>query len=165
MSLKKALYKPAAWYKGILLPICESGQCSLREATILASVLAKVSVPVLHSAAAITKIAEMPYSGANSLFIRVLVNKKYSLPYAVVDTLVEVCPLCIHNTSPTHVCLTCIYITYIAFSSFPGRGEGTPGTVASEFIDICPTIQDDYNIWSEGGFETSIEETLSCHYD
>jgi essential nuclear protein 1 len=90
MSLKKALYKPAAWFKGILLPVCESGQCTLREATIIASILAKVSVPVLHSAAAITKIAEMPYTGANSLFIRVLVNKKYSLPYAVVDTLVEV---------------------------------------------------------------------------
>lgn len=23
MALKKALYKPAAWYKGILLPLCE----------------------------------------------------------------------------------------------------------------------------------------------
>ena len=42
MALKKALFKPAAFYKGILLPLCQSQSCSLREATIIGSVLAKV---------------------------------------------------------------------------------------------------------------------------
>lgn len=142
LALKKALYKPAAFYKGILLPLCEvpsnkihiiccllhisslfelffielilltmncyklieliwinwtdcidcfvqSGHCTLREATIVGSVLSKVSIPVLHSSAAIMKIAEMEYSGANSLFLRVLLNKKYALPYRVIDVLVS----------------------------------------------------------------------------
>lgn len=88
LSLKKAVYKPAAFFKGIVLPLCEGGDCTLREATILGSVMAKVSVPVLHAGAAMYKIAQMrDYSGASSLFLRVLVNKKYSLPYAVVDAL------------------------------------------------------------------------------
>jgi essential nuclear protein 1 len=34
------------------------------------------------------RIAEMDYSGPNSLFLRVLIDKKYSLPYKVVDSLV-----------------------------------------------------------------------------
>jgi len=89
LALKKALYKPAAFYKGILLPLCESGDCTLREATIVGSVMSKVSIPVLHSSAAILKIAEMDYSGANSLFLRVLLNKKYALPYRVVDAVVD----------------------------------------------------------------------------
>merc|ERR1712188_209632 len=38
MALKKALFKPAAFFKGILLPLCESGSCSLREAIIVGSV-------------------------------------------------------------------------------------------------------------------------------
>jgi len=88
MSLKKALYKPAAFFKGILLPICEARDCSLREAAIIGSVLTKVSIPMLHSSAALLKIAEMEYSGVNSLFIRVLLDKKYALPFRVIDALV-----------------------------------------------------------------------------
>ncbi|WWC70841.1 uncharacterized protein I206_104793 [Kwoniella pini CBS 10737] len=86
-ALKKGLYKPAAFFKGILFPLCETS-CSLKEAAIVASVLSKVSVPVLHSAAALLRLASMDYSGPNSLFIRTLLDKKYALPYKVVDALV-----------------------------------------------------------------------------
>ncbi|MBW0466234.1 hypothetical protein O181_005949 [Austropuccinia psidii MF-1] len=88
MALKKSLYKPAAFFKGILFPLCESGTCTLKEAVILGSVLAKVSVPVLHSGAALLKLSEMEYTGPTSVFIRVLLDKKYALPYKVVDALV-----------------------------------------------------------------------------
>ena len=44
---------------------------------------------MLHSAVAILKLAEMPYSPANTLFMRTLMLKKYALPYRVVDALVE----------------------------------------------------------------------------
>lgn len=66
--------------------------------------VAKKKVPVLHSAAALLRIAQMDYTGwflwdlnlnvinvligPNSLFIRVLIDKKYQLPYKVVDALV-----------------------------------------------------------------------------
>lgn len=87
-ALKKGLYKPAAWFKGILFPLCESGTLTLKESAILSSVLTKVSIPMLHSAAALLRLSEMAYSGPNSLFIRVLLDKKYALPYKVVDALV-----------------------------------------------------------------------------
>lgn len=73
----------------MLLPLCASGTCTLREAVIVSSVLRRVSVPVLHSAAALLRLAEMPYSGTTSFFIRVLLDKKYALPYRVVDALVD----------------------------------------------------------------------------
>ena len=41
----------------------------------------RVSFPVLHSAAALARLASMAYSGVNSFFIRVLLDKKYALPY------------------------------------------------------------------------------------
>ncbi|CAI8019859.1 Bystin [Geodia barretti] len=88
MALKKALFKPAAFFKGILLPLCESGTCTLREALIISSVLAKCSIPMLHSSAALLKIAEMEYSGTNSIFIRTLLDKKYALPYRAIDAVV-----------------------------------------------------------------------------
>eukprot|EP00794_Sanderia_malayensis_P018068 gene18068-19877_t len=88
MALKKALYKPAAFFKGILLPLCQAGNCTLREAVIIGSVLTKCSIPLLHSSAALLKIAEMDYNGANSVFLRLLIEKKYALPYRVIDALV-----------------------------------------------------------------------------
>lgn len=88
MALKKSLFKPAAFFKGLLLPLCDSGTCTLREALIIGSVLVKTSVPMLHSSAALLKLAEMDYNGANSIFIRTLLDKKYALPYRVVDAVV-----------------------------------------------------------------------------
>jgi essential nuclear protein 1 len=88
-ALRKAVYKPAAFYKGILLPMASGGQCSIKDATVMASVLQKVSVPANHSAAVLLKLTEMPYSGPTSLFIRVLLNKKYALPHRVIDSLVN----------------------------------------------------------------------------
>jgi len=87
MALKKSVYKPAAFFKGILLPLCKEG-CTLREAVIVASVLQKVSIPVHHSAVAIHKLACMTeYNGAASIFIKTLLNKKYSLPAPVITSL------------------------------------------------------------------------------
>ena len=41
---------------------------------------------MLHSAAALLRIAEMEWSGTNSWFVRVLLDKKYALPYRVVSS-------------------------------------------------------------------------------
>jgi hypothetical protein len=88
LALKRALYKPSAFFKGLLLPLCET-QCTLREALIISSVLTKVSVPMLHSAVAILKLAQMDFTPANALFLRTMLLKKYALPYRVVDALVD----------------------------------------------------------------------------
>jgi essential nuclear protein 1 len=87
MSLKKAVYKPAAFFKGILLPLCNEN-CTLREAAIVASVLQRVSIPVHHSAVAIHKLAQLEYTGSASIFIKTLLNKKYSLPAPVIGSVV-----------------------------------------------------------------------------
>lgn len=86
-ALLKAAFKPAAFYRGIILPLCSTA-CSLKKAVVFASVVAKTSIPVLHSAVALMKLAEMDYSGVASLFIRVLCDKKYALPHRVLDALV-----------------------------------------------------------------------------
>ncbi|KAG8891321.1 snoRNA-binding rRNA-processing protein, partial [Tulasnella sp. 403] len=86
-AVLKATYKPAAFFKGMLFPLCEHG-CTLKEAAVFASVITKISIPILHSAAAVLRLASMDYSGPVSLFIRVLLDKKYALPYKVVDGMV-----------------------------------------------------------------------------
>lgn len=96
-ALKKGLYKPAAFFKGFLFPLVSSGTCTLREANIVSSVLVKMKIPVLHSAAALLRLTEIAAeqtsvatenAGATNIFIRVLLQKKYALPYKVIDSLV-----------------------------------------------------------------------------
>jgi essential nuclear protein 1 len=95
-ALKKALYKPAAFFKGFLFPLVSDG-ATLREANIISGVLARVSIPVLHSAAALLRLCEIAAeqssvnsesAGAANIFIRVLLEKKYALPFKAVDALV-----------------------------------------------------------------------------
>ncbi|PHJ16949.1 bystin protein [Cystoisospora suis] len=81
-ALKKALFKPSAFFKGIFLPLALDG-CSSREAIIVGSVVAKVSIPMLHAAAALMRLAFVPASEwlpAVSVLMAVLINKKYALP-------------------------------------------------------------------------------------
>ncbi|KIW03617.1 uncharacterized protein PV09_05369 [Verruconis gallopava] len=95
-ALKKALYKPKEFFRGFLFPLVEDN-CTLREAHIVASVLARVSVPVLHSAYALARLCEIAAEqmtvhteagGATNIFIKTLLEKRYALPYQTVDALV-----------------------------------------------------------------------------
>ena len=121
-AMRKALFKPGAFFKGMILPLCEVGEiffivrksrncttvvmvighcffnwssaplqegtCTLREATLIASVIAKNSIRIYDSAATILQLAEMDYTGANSVFMKTLLDKKYGLPYQTVDAVV-----------------------------------------------------------------------------
>lgn len=51
--------------------------------------------------------AEMPYSGTNSFFLRVLLDKKYALPYRVVDALVSRVVLVVVSCAAVGCCSWC----------------------------------------------------------
>ena len=96
-ALKDSLYKPAAFFKGILFPLVSSS-CTLREAHIVSSVIARKRVPALHCAAALLRVCEIAAertsavdaesAGAANVFIRIILEKKYALPYKAIDALV-----------------------------------------------------------------------------
>lgn len=96
-ALKKSLYKPASFFKGFLFPMVASGTCTLLEARIVSAVLVRVHIPVLHSAAAIKGLCDIAAEeassgteggGATNIFIKALLEKRYSLPFQVIDALV-----------------------------------------------------------------------------
>jgi len=87
-ALRKSLFKPAAFFKGILLPLAAES-CTLREAVIMGSVLAKASVPVMHVAASIVRLCTMtPWYGTTAILLAAQLNKKYALPLSVLECLV-----------------------------------------------------------------------------
>lgn len=87
-AMKKALFKPQAFFKGLMFPLLKEMHCTTKEAHIMSSVLSKTSIPLLHSAAALVYVAEFPYNPANTIIIKTLLDKKYALPYKAVDAVV-----------------------------------------------------------------------------
>jgi essential nuclear protein 1 len=88
-SLMKSCYRAPAFFKGIVLPLCESGDCSPTEANVIGSVIKKAKLPNLHACACLYKLAQMEFSPATLYFIKILVAKRYALPSQVVEVMVE----------------------------------------------------------------------------
>ena len=86
MAIKKSMFKTGAFFKGFLLPLAEDA--SAREAVIVGSVLAKMSINTLDAAAAILKLSSSEYKIGSGFFLKTLLAKKYALPTVVVNTLV-----------------------------------------------------------------------------
>lgn len=91
--LKRSLFKPAAFFKGLILPL--SKNLRAREASIIGSILRRCSIPMPHASAAIMKLIQLCKDGVNNIsvgalyFIRLLLLKKYSLPVQVKEELVK----------------------------------------------------------------------------
>eukprot|EP00744_Colponema_vietnamica_P009425 GILI01013400.1.p1 GENE.GILI01013400.1~~GILI01013400.1.p1 ORF type:complete len:429 (+),score=142.90 GILI01013400.1:18-1304(+) len=88
MAIRKSLFKPVAFFKGFLLPLIEDDDCSLKMALVVASVLQKMHLPPVPTAVVIYSISRLPFRGPNCVFLRVLIDKKMTLPLQVIDALV-----------------------------------------------------------------------------
>ena len=88
-ALRKATFRPEAFFKGLIFPLIESSTCTLREAHIISGVLTRAALPVLHSAAALMRLTDIiseqasasnESGGAANIFIKALLLKQYALP-------------------------------------------------------------------------------------
>lgn len=88
-AIKKSIFKPSAFFKGIIFPIAE--KLTSKEANIIGSILRKCSIPIVHSSSAIMKLIELNgdrISHGHFFLIKILLAKKYSLPTPVKNALV-----------------------------------------------------------------------------
>ena len=88
--LKKALFKPSAFFKGMIIPLSDS--TTAKEASIIGSIIKKCSIPLIHSSACIMKLIEKcsnKVSMGALFFINTLLLKKYALPTPVKVALVK----------------------------------------------------------------------------
>ena len=103
-SLKKGLYRPALWFRGILFPFLKGNYRedfalgkrpeinsfslgTLKQAQIIAAVLMKTSLPNLHASAALLKILSLEYTGPVGVLIKLFIDKKFALPLSVIREL------------------------------------------------------------------------------
>lgn len=84
-----SISKPSAFFTGLLIPLCVDDRTTQKEAAIMASILKKMSIPVLYSAAALIKLTGLPFYGPRSIIMRTMIDKKYSLPQTAISSLVD----------------------------------------------------------------------------
>ena len=87
MAIKRAIFKPSAFFKGFLLPLAQDA--SSKEAAIVGSILMKVSLPTLHASATMIKLCHMDYSIGTGFFLKVLIRKRFSLPTLALEELIK----------------------------------------------------------------------------
>lgn len=91
--LKRALFKPSAFFKGIILPMSKT--LSAKEASIIGSILRKCSIPNNHASAAIVMLIQYCKKGKDGIsvgalfFMKLLLMKKYAFPKEVKESLVK----------------------------------------------------------------------------
>lgn len=85
--LKKAIFKPSAFFKGIIIPMSEN--LTAKEAAVIGSILKKCSIPVTHSSACIMKLSTLKPGMGVLFFMKILLCKKYAIPTKVKENLVN----------------------------------------------------------------------------
>jgi len=91
--LKRALFRPSAFFQGIILPMSKT--LSGKEASIIGSILRKCSIPNNHASAALVKLSQLckddkiGVSVGALFFMRLLLVKKYAFPKEVKECLVN----------------------------------------------------------------------------
>jgi essential nuclear protein 1 len=88
-ALQKGLYRPASWFRGVLMTFFNTPEVTIKHAQILAAVLMKTSIPNAHAAAVFYKCCELNYSGPQNVIMKTLIDKKFGLPAIVISRLVE----------------------------------------------------------------------------
>jgi essential nuclear protein 1 len=88
-AVKKALFKPAAFIKGFLIPMCEDDGVTVQQALVIGTILHKCTIPAIPAAVALVKIAQMPFSPTRAVIMRSIVDKRLSLPFQAVDAMVK----------------------------------------------------------------------------
>lgn len=86
-SMKKAIYRPGAFYKGLVIPLFRDKSLTLKRASVIASILTKCTIPVLPSSAAIMIMSKSRFTGPRAIIMKALIEKNYSFPMKVLDEL------------------------------------------------------------------------------
>nr|QSE03629.1 bystin domain containing protein [Metchnikovella dogieli] len=86
-ALRTALFKPQEFFKGIVIPLCTDKATLLREAELVAGILAKKRIPAMHAAAAMMRLTEKRHKNITGTFLAVFLKKKPILPFQALDAL------------------------------------------------------------------------------
>ncbi|KAJ2903758.1 bystin [Zalerion maritima] len=95
-AIEKSLFKSVAFFTGFLFPLVFDG-CTVKEAKVIASIMSQNKIPLLTGCVGLEKMCEVAaqeasstgeLASASNMFIKTLIEKRYAMPFQVIDSLV-----------------------------------------------------------------------------
>ncbi|KAL0230518.1 hypothetical protein PCE1_004077 [Barthelona sp. PCE] len=78
-ALRKSVFRPKAFFKGLLLPLITE-EPTLKEAVVFGSILQRSSLPAHHSCTFMMKLMELEWTPIVAYFFDLVLEKKYAIP-------------------------------------------------------------------------------------
>lgn len=88
-AIKLSSNFPFVFFSSLILPICESKNCSIKEGAILGSIISKYHFTPSVIMAVLIKLLKNPITPSKCMLCRIIVSKKYLIPHRIIDLLVD----------------------------------------------------------------------------
>ena len=88
-ALKISTNYPSIFFSSIVLPICESKHCSMKEGVAISAILMKYRFPPKIIITVIVRLINNPVSAPKCIILKTIINKNYLLPLRIIDILVD----------------------------------------------------------------------------
>ncbi|KAI8985823.1 Bystin-domain-containing protein [Pilobolus umbonatus] len=88
-AVMKGLTCYGQFLRGFLIPLCESDNFNMNEATLIGAILAQINLSGLHAATTLLYLSQIPFTVPSCLFILIFLEKKENLPFRVIHLLVQ----------------------------------------------------------------------------
>jgi len=88
-TIKLSTNFPFTFFSSLILPICDSKECSLREGAALGSILYKYHFSSLVVITLIIRLLENPITQTKCLMLRIIISKNYLIPHRILDLFVD----------------------------------------------------------------------------
>jgi len=88
-AIKLSTKFPFTFFSSLILPICDSKECSLKEAAVLGSILYKYHFSSLVIMTLIIRLLDNPITQTKCLMLRIIISKNYLIPHRILDLFVD----------------------------------------------------------------------------
>ena len=87
-ALFAAARRPKCFIKGILIPLSQEPQCTMKEARVISTILTKIRLPRDHANAFIIKLCSSEVTVTRTIFLARMINKGQALAIQAIDAII-----------------------------------------------------------------------------
>jgi essential nuclear protein 1 len=88
-AIKLSSNFPFVFFSSLILPICESKNCSIKEGAMLGSIISKYHFAPSIIMVVLVRLLKKPITSSKCILCRIIVGKNYLIPHRIIDLLVD----------------------------------------------------------------------------
>ena len=88
-AIKISSMHPSIFFSSIILPICESKSCTIKEGVLLSSIIWKYKFPRSIIMSTLVRLIKEPITSTKCMILRVILSKNYLISLRIIDLLID----------------------------------------------------------------------------